>query len=107
MSTNKFKKIVKRIRFDRIIGFIVAIAIIIFCWNYVKTELEYTKSDEYKLLGIGYNIDIVEIMLKKLSDKDVGTIKNSEYIIDLDKYVTVEGFVLDNLPRYKKYAKKP
>lgn len=78
----------------------------VYSFNKIHTENEYKKTNEYKLLNIGYTKEDIKILEEKASKELLASLINSpknEFLLNLFK----EPFYIDsNLTRYLNYNEK-
>ena len=78
---------VKKFNYVRFIGFIVIIIGLVVGITLLVKHINYTKTNEYKLLQIGYSLDETEIIEKKLNSAQIDKLLNSEYDENLINYL--------------------
>ena len=83
----------------------IVIAIIIGTVKLVK-YINYTKSYEYKLLGVGYNADEIKVINDKLDSKIIDKILLEKYNEYLVPFISEKYFIYDNLDKYIEYYKE-
>ncbi len=69
-------------------------------------HVKYTKTNEYKLLQIGYSLDETEVIEKKLNSSQIDKLLNSEYDGELINYINEKYFIYSNYDKYLEYKKK-
>lgn len=98
---NKRKLKIKNILITLVI-LIILIIISIFGYKYYKYE-EYKKTDEYKLITLGYKQDEIDILNKYLKKDQINKILDMKYSKDIIDYIMIKDFIFDNLDRYLNY----
>lgn len=81
---------------------VAVIAITMFVSSLVKTS-NLKKTTEYKLEKIGYTENEINVIKDKLNEGQINDILNSEYNIDLTKFLNEKYFIYANLTRYLNY----
>ena len=94
----------KKLGVFALIIIVVVVLLIIIISNLVK-QSKYHKTYEYKLSEVGYTENEVDIILKKLSDKQIDDVLKSDYQVELTKFLKEKYFIFKNLAKYLDYSK--
>ncbi len=102
--------VVKKFNKVKFITFIVIVLLVIAGITYGIISLinfiNYRKSNEFKLLTIGYSMDQVEILLDELDDSEINDImkrkKDDLYV----EFINQRYFIYENLDKYIEYNKR-
>ena len=84
---------------------IVLISIIVGTIILIK-NINYKKTNEYKLLNLGYNEKEIEVVEYKLEQKEIDNLLTREYDKNIIEFLSQRFFIYDNLDKYLEYYKK-
>jgi D-alanyl-D-alanine carboxypeptidase len=97
---------IKKLRIKRILlALIILIIIIIGIISLINT-IKYRKSNEYKLLKVGYNESEAEKIEKTLSTSEIEKVLTLNYNKNLVKFINKKNFIFSNLEEYLNYYKE-
>lgn len=94
----------RRIKIVPIIVVMSIILVIIIGGIGLKKFIDYRNSYDYKLSKIGYQTEEIT-RIKKLNNKQIGTILKMEYNKNIDDFIKQKYFIFDYLTDYLKYYK--
>ena len=103
MVVRKFNYVKFGIFMAIVIGLIVGITIGIVS---IVKHINYTKTNEYKLLQVGYSLDEIKVIEKKLDKDVIEKLINEEYDSELVTYASEKYFIYSNYSKYLEYKKK-
>ena len=99
--------VIKKFNYTKFIIFIVIAIGIIFGIIYAITKVvsnyNYTKTYEYKLLNIGYDIDETKVLINKLDESKLDEILNRKQDSKIVSFIKEKYFIYDNLDNYLSY----
>jgi D-alanyl-D-alanine carboxypeptidase len=98
--------VVRKLNYFKLIIFIIIIAAIIFGIIKVVSNYNYKKTDEYKLLSIGYTKEEIEIINKELKDNEIKEIEKLKYDKNIISLIGEKYFIFKNLSKYLEYKKE-
>lgn len=91
-----------------LIYFVVFLLISIYAYKEgykIYKQYEYEKTDEYKIITIGYEKDQAQLMINNLTDEQINFVKDNEYNEMYYKFITQKYFLLKNYNKYIDYQK--
>lgn len=94
-------KIKKQVWFILVI--IIFLSLGIYSFNKIHEKMEYKKTNEYKLLNIGYSKEDIKLLEEKTTDEIINSLLNSpknEFLLSL---INEEYYLKKNLSRYLAY----
>lgn len=92
---------IKKLGVVAVIVIVLLVGSIMFISNLVK-EANYRKTNEYKLLQIGYTENEVKV-IEELDQEKIDSILNMKYDVNLTKFLKQKYFIYENLTRYLNY----
>lgn len=100
---------VKKFNYTKFIIFIVVVigiilGIIIGITKLVS-HINYTKTYEYKLTNVGYNMDEIKILKNKFNNDKLDKLLKRKYDENIAKFVNEKFFIYENLDKYLEYKK--
>ena len=69
-------------------------------------HIKYTKTNEYKLVQIGYSLDETAIIERKLNTNQINKLLTEKYDSELANYANEKYFIYSNYEKYLEYKKK-
>lgn len=100
---------VKKFNYTKFIIFIVIVVSIILGIIIGITKLvshiNYTKTYEYKLTNVGYNMDEIKILKDKFNDEKLDKLLKRKYDSDISLFAKEKYFIYENLDKYLEYKK--
>ena len=91
---------VRKFNYFRFITFIVILIAIIVGIVVLIKHINYTKSDEYKLINVGYSEEELAILRSKLSDEEIAKFIDKEYSATYVNFVKEKYFLNKNFDKY-------
>ena len=96
---------VRKFNYFRFITFIVIVIAIIVGIVILIKHIKYTKTDEYKLLNVGYSEEEIEVLTNKVSKDEISRFINSEYNSNYINFMKEKFFLYKNLDSYLEYKR--
>lgn len=94
-------------RFFTFIAIVIAIIVaIVLAIVFTVKHFNYKKSNEYKLLTVGYSESEVETIENKLNEEQISKILTMDYNDMLVSLLNEKYFLFDNLEKYVEYKKQ-
>ena len=100
------KKKKYRFNYYRFTMTLLVIGTIIFFVVRYNNQKEYEKSNEYKLLNIGYKLEEIEDLNKYLDKKQLNKIMKRKYDENIIGFIKEKYFLYKNLDKYLDYKKE-
>lgn len=98
--------VVRKFNYYRFFVFIVIlISIIVFSIKMIS-DYNYKKTDEYKLLNVGYNEEEIKVIKDKLSDDKIESLLKVKYNKNIILFIKEKYFIYKNLSKYLDYKDK-
>ena len=98
--------VVRKFNYYRFFVFIVILVSIIVFSIKMISDYNYKKTDEYKLLNVGYNEDEIKVIKDKLSDDKIESLLKVKYNKNIVLFIKEKYFIYKNLSKYLDYKSK-
>lgn len=102
--------VVKKFNYFRffavLVVFIGIIVGIVFGIVSLVKGVNYKKSNEYKLLTLGYNESEIELINNRLNDEKIKVILSKKYDKNIISFLSEKYFIFENLDKYLEYYEK-
>ena len=100
------KKKKYKFNYYRLTMTLLVIGVIVFFAVRYNNQKEYEKSNEYKLLNIGYKIEEIDELNKYLDNKQIDKIMEMKYNENIIGFIKEKYFLFNNLEKYLDYKKE-
>ena len=98
--------VVRKFNYYRFFVFIVILVSIIVFSIKMISDYNYKKTDEYKLLNVGYNEEEIKVIKDKLSDDKIESLLKVKYTKNIVLFIKEKYFIYKNLSKYLDYKSK-
>ena len=98
--------VVRKFNYYRFFVFIVILVSIIVFSIKMISDYNYKKTDEYKLLNVGYNEEEIKVIKDKLSDDKIESLLKVKYNKNIILFIKEKYFIYKNLSKYLEYKDK-
>ena len=98
--------VVRKFNYYRFFVFIVILVSIIVFSIKMISDYNYKKTDEYKLLNVGYNEEEIKVIKDKLSDDKIESLLKVKYNKNIVLFIKEKYFIYKNLSKYLDYKSK-
>lgn len=98
--------VVRKFNYYRFFVFIVILVSIIVFSIKMISDYNYKKTDEYKLLNVGYNEDEIKVIKDKLTNDKIESLLKVKYNKNIILFIKEKYFIYKNLSKYLEYKDK-
>lgn len=98
--------VVRKFNYYRFFVFIVILVCIIVFSIKMISDYNYKKTDEYKLLNVGYNEDEIKVIKDKLTNDKIESLLKVKYNKNIILFIKEKYFIYKNLSKYLEYKDK-
>lgn len=95
--------VVRKFNYYRFFVFIVILVCIIVFSIKMISDYNYKKTDEYKLLNVGYNEDEIKVIKDKLTNDKIESLLKVKYNKNIILFIKEKYFIYKNLSKYLEY----
>lgn len=95
--------VVRKFNYYRFFVFIVILVSIIVFSIKMISDYNYKKTDEYKLLNVGYNEDEIKVIKDKLTNDKIESLLKVKYNKNIILFIKEKYFIYKNLSKYLEY----
>lgn len=95
--------VVRKFNYYRFFAFIVILVCIIVFSIKMISDYNYKKTDEYKLLNVGYNEDEIKVIKDKLTNDKIESLLKVKYNKNIILFIKEKYFIYKNLSKYLEY----